>query len=70
MVDILEPVSHFLEAARENLSLKICRSLKITKLPTFTVPHCRVHSRCRKNDDDIGATQVEISESGCGSPIV
>ncbi|GJV77185.1 phospholipase-like protein [Tanacetum coccineum] len=41
-VDILEPVSHFLEAARENLSLKICRSLKITKLPTFTVPHCRI----------------------------
>nr|GEW33670.1 alpha N-terminal protein methyltransferase 1 [Tanacetum cinerariifolium] len=35
-VDILEPVSHFLEAARENLSLKICQSLKIIKLLTFT----------------------------------
>nr|GFA32128.1 alpha N-terminal protein methyltransferase 1 isoform X2 [Tanacetum cinerariifolium] len=39
-VDILKLVSHFLEAARENLSLKIYQSSKITKLPNFTVPHC------------------------------
>ncbi|GKB73314.1 hypothetical protein Tco_0934726 [Tanacetum coccineum] len=61
-VDILEPVSHFLEAARENLSLKICRCLKITKLPTFNLPHCRGNTCSLAATEDSFPASLAITE--------